>query len=200
MNILAHLYLSGKNEDVMFGNFIGDFVKGNQISKYPPEVARGIQLHRSIDYFTDTHLLVKKVNKIFREKYGKHSGIVTDIVFDYYLSNNWEKYSMLNIDTFIKSCYDTLNRNLYRFPNKTKDFYPFMVINNWLKLYRSKEGIRKVLRGMSKRTSVPAAFDFAIEQMDNHNQTIEDLFLEFFPELIAHANKNYQVGIVLPTN
>jgi acyl carrier protein phosphodiesterase len=28
MNYLAHLYLSGNNEDVLIGNFIADSVKG----------------------------------------------------------------------------------------------------------------------------------------------------------------------------
>ena len=50
MNILAHLYLSGQNEDVIIGNFIGDFVKGKQIQKYPEEIVKGIRLHREIDH------------------------------------------------------------------------------------------------------------------------------------------------------
>jgi len=31
MNFLAHTYLSGKNNEIMIGNFIADHVKGNGI-------------------------------------------------------------------------------------------------------------------------------------------------------------------------
>ncbi|EAY26394.1 ACP phosphodiesterase, partial [Microscilla marina] len=30
MNFLAHTFLSGKSEEILIGNFIADFLKGNQ--------------------------------------------------------------------------------------------------------------------------------------------------------------------------
>ena len=34
MNFLAHLYLSGTNEKILVGNFIGDYVKGRKYEIY----------------------------------------------------------------------------------------------------------------------------------------------------------------------
>ena len=33
MNFLAHIYLSGENEEVLLGNFIADSVKGADFNK-----------------------------------------------------------------------------------------------------------------------------------------------------------------------
>ena len=55
MNYLAHLYLSGKNEDILIGNFIADSVKGSKYKNYPTEIQRGVVLHRQIDTHTDAH-------------------------------------------------------------------------------------------------------------------------------------------------
>ena len=55
MNYLAHLLLSGNDEDVIFGNFIGDAIKGKQYQDYSGSIQKGILLHRQIDTFTDSH-------------------------------------------------------------------------------------------------------------------------------------------------
>ena len=53
MNYLAHLFLSGDDEELLIGNFIGDSVKGNDVDDFREGVKGGILLHRSIDSYTD---------------------------------------------------------------------------------------------------------------------------------------------------
>ena len=55
MNHVAHCFLSYPDAELLFGNFIGDYVKGRTWQDYPEGVQRGILLHRAIDVFTDTH-------------------------------------------------------------------------------------------------------------------------------------------------
>ena len=83
MNILAHIYLSYNNDDLLLGNCIGDFVKGKQYESYPTEVQKGILYHRKIDAFTDSHELVKKTNALFRGSQGHYSGVAVDLLFDH---------------------------------------------------------------------------------------------------------------------
>lgn len=45
MNFLAHFFLSNKIENIVIGNFLGDFVRGNKYKDYPEEIAKGILLH-----------------------------------------------------------------------------------------------------------------------------------------------------------
>ena len=61
MNYLAHVFLSGSNRKVQLGNFVGDAVKGSSYKNYPPDIAKGIQLHRAIDDYTDRHPAVCEV-------------------------------------------------------------------------------------------------------------------------------------------
>ena len=60
LNYLAHIYLSGANEEILVGNFIGDYVKGFELGRYSDLVRKGIILHRHIDSFTDTNLIVRR--------------------------------------------------------------------------------------------------------------------------------------------
>ena len=40
MNFLGHLYLSGTDPLVMVGNFMGDAVKGRDLSRFEPRLER----------------------------------------------------------------------------------------------------------------------------------------------------------------
>ncbi|MCZ8217567.1 MAG: DUF479 domain-containing protein, partial [Cyclobacteriaceae bacterium] len=69
------MYLSGNDPDVATGNFIGDFVKGRQHYQHMPEkVIAGIELHRIIDAFTDSHPVVSNSKKRLWPKYRHYSG------------------------------------------------------------------------------------------------------------------------------
>lgn len=67
MNYLAHIFLSGSNRKVQLGNFVGDAVKGSSYKNYPPDIAKGIQLHRAIDDYTDRHPAVCEVGIGFNQ-------------------------------------------------------------------------------------------------------------------------------------
>ena len=49
MNYLGHALLSGDDENLLTGNFIGDFVKGNSWQNFPEGIGRGVLLHRAIE-------------------------------------------------------------------------------------------------------------------------------------------------------
>ena len=42
VNFLAHTYLSGCNEEIIVGNFMGDYVKGRNYLLFPEQVKKGI--------------------------------------------------------------------------------------------------------------------------------------------------------------
>jgi hypothetical protein len=78
MNYLAHAYLSFGIPAITVGNLISDFVKGKQKLSYPPEIQRGIVLHRAIDSFTDTHPVTRQAKVYFKEPYGGYAGPLVD--------------------------------------------------------------------------------------------------------------------------
>lgn len=194
MNILAHLYLSGTNDKIMVGNFIGDHVKGKAILKYDKEVQAGIYLHRYIDTYTDNHAIVRDCKIIFRDRYEKYAGIVTDIIFDHYLARNWHQFSMKSIDVYIQEVHEVLERYHNLFPARVKEFYPYFIKNNWLKIYGSLEGIERVLKGMSRRTSLPDYADFAVQRMEEKDKELNCAFIQFFESLKEAVSTEFLIG------
>ena len=61
MNYLAHACLSFGKPAYLVGNFLGDFVKNKDLEQLTPEVVLGVKLHRTIDVFTDTHPLMRRI-------------------------------------------------------------------------------------------------------------------------------------------
>ncbi len=198
MNFLAHLHLSGNNDDVKIGNFIGDAVKGKSYQKFTPDIQKGILLHRKIDYFTDQHAITKDLSRLFNKKYSKYSGIVVDIMYDYFLANNWANYSNLQLEQFISDSYTLLMINFRVLPIRIKKFLPFLIGKNRLLSYRNIGGIESVLTVMAKYTTLPNAPKFAIEVLQNNQQYFQENFILFYDEIYQFAKmeleKNYIVN------
>jgi len=87
MNYLAHAYLSFGHPGVLTGNMISDFVKGKKKFDYPAEVQQGIELHRAIDQYTDTHIATREAKQVFPAHYRLYSGAFIDVVIDHFLPN-----------------------------------------------------------------------------------------------------------------
>ena len=100
MNYLAHIFLSGSSEEILIGNFIGDYVKGRDYLNYPAQIKKGILLHRRIDSFTDSHKIVHQSMSYFAPQYHKYAGIIIDILYDHYLIKNWDRYCPLPLETY----------------------------------------------------------------------------------------------------
>ena len=93
MNHLAHCFLSFGDEDLLLGNFIGDFVKGRDWENYPRPVQRGILLHRAIDSYTDNHALTDRSVARIRTLARRYAPPFVDILYDHLLAIHWEKHS-----------------------------------------------------------------------------------------------------------
>ncbi len=192
MNFLAHIYLSGNNDEIKLGNFIGDYVKGNGYSKYPPMVKKGILLHRKIDFFTDSHTIVKHHKSMFYSKYHKYAGIITDIIYDHFLADNWHIFSETDLNEYIENIHEFLNNNIESMPLDLRKYVSKLIENKWLSSYKTIEGIENILIGMSKGTSLPAEYDFAILVLKKNYIEINRDFLEYFPQLINFVNKELE--------
>lgn len=195
MNYLAHIYLSGADEEVLVGNFIGDYVKGFELLKYPESMRKGIMLHRHIDSFTDTNIIVKKSKLRLVEKYRKYSGIIIDIFYDHFLVKTWSSYSNQPIEDFILNVHSVLNRHLDVLPEAVRLFLPSFIRNNWIQKYSTVEGIEDVLHRMSSRTTLPEETEYAIKVLQQEYEKFETEFSSFFPSIISFVSKSF--GIML---
>jgi acyl carrier protein phosphodiesterase len=185
MNYLSHIYLSGDSEEIILGNFIGDFVKGRQFLKYPPNVAKGILLHRQIDSFTDSHRIINECIVKLRPGFGKHSGIVIDIFLDHFLAVNWHHYSFEKLSVFTKRFHAVLLSNFFQLPPRVKLFLPFLIQNKRLQSYASFQGIEKTLRIMVQHAALPSETEFAMKMLEDEYPFFDQAFNRFFPEIIS---------------
>ena len=189
MNYLAHLFLSGSDEQTMVGNFIGDYVKGNTWNQFPEKIKKGILMHRLIDSFTDAHPKFREAKTFFRDEFGLYSGIVIDLIYDHYLAKNWNKYSDLTLRTFAKRSHAVLLQNFMHLPERVQSFLPFLIQHRRLESYASVIGIIQTLKIMSNYSTLPAKSDFVFETITTNNDFFEANFSEFIADLIKYTNE-----------
>lgn len=190
MNYLAHIFLSGNDSQLQIGNFIGDFVKGTKLNTYPDRIRKGIVLHRKIDSFTDSHPVVRETVAILRPAFGRYSGIIADMYFDYFLAINFYSYaSNKSLKIFAFRFYVHTLINYRHLPDKVKGFIFHFITTNRLHRYSTMDGLKNSLIIMAnyKVSAIKPqeTIDFLVE---NHIE-LEKLFHQFFPDLIDYVKK-----------
>src|SRR5690349_12341831 len=99
MNFLAHIFLSGDDPEIMVGNFIGDFVKGRNLDdRFSSGIVKGIELHRAIDEYTDSHPVVAQSKNRLRPKYRHYAPVIVDVFYDHFLAKNWKNYHPTSLE------------------------------------------------------------------------------------------------------
>ncbi|MCB0487845.1 MAG: DUF479 domain-containing protein [Cyclobacteriaceae bacterium] len=188
MNFLAHLHLSGSDHDIMMGNFIGDFVRGRNLKEQFEEgIAKGIELHRAIDEFTDTHAIVQQSKNRLRPKYRHYAGVIVDMFYDYYLAKNWSDYSDQPLEEYAQKFYSLTKNYNHILPERAKRLLVYMAQGNWLVNYGKTEGIHRALSGMASRTPFESKMEEAVNDLVEHDKEFEEEFRKFFPELRAFS-------------
>jgi acyl carrier protein phosphodiesterase len=198
MNYLAHLFLSGNDEQIMVGNFIGDYVKGKDLERFPGNIRKGIEMHRQIDVFTDSHPRFREAKSYFRTEFGLYSGIVIDFLYDHFLAKNWNEYSDFTLRTFAKLSHAVLLKNFRFLPARVQGFLPFLIQNRRLESYASVSGIAEALNIMSKYTSLPARADFVVQVTKTNYQFFDDNFKTFMFDMIRFLNESYGMELKSP--
>ncbi|MFO8234250.1 MAG: acyl carrier protein phosphodiesterase [Bacteroidales bacterium] len=192
---MAHIYLSGNNNDIKIGNFIGDYVKGKKYLNYRTLIQKGIILHRNIDEYTDKSEVPKTIKNLLKPHYRRYSGIVADVFYDHFLTKNWGYFSSIPIESFIHNFYELLRKEFSILPEPVQNFVPRMIYHNRLLSYRETEGLYQSLKVMSKTTSLPDKTEKAMEVLMNNYKIINDNFLNFFPLLINYVKEIHSIDI-----
>ncbi|MFN7117421.1 MAG: ACP phosphodiesterase [Saprospiraceae bacterium] len=187
MNFLAHVFLSQHDEELLVGNFIGDFVRKSEDKNYPVGVQRGLELHRKIDAFTDNHIIVRESTRLLHERHHKYAPVLLDVYYDFLLARNWEQFSERNLQDFTQNVYTILEKYLPIMPPILQHRVPLMIADDWLVQYGKLEGLEFTFSRMKRRASEPSHFDHAVETLQIHLEPLEAGFLQFFPEAVTVA-------------
>jgi acyl carrier protein phosphodiesterase len=184
MNYLAHLYLAEDSPESLLGSILGDFVKGAIGNRYPSKIKRGIELHRKIDAYTDSHPMTRASRNLYSPARRRFAGIIVDLCYDHFLYRHWTAFSDLILDRFISRVYDILITHRAMLPVRLKTIIPVMIREDWLGSYRDLSGVEKALSRLSARVTNGDRLPGAIEEIKVHYRRLEANFLIFFPDLI----------------
>ena len=188
MNYLAHLFLSPNHDLIRIGNLAGDFIKGANKTLLPKEIQYGIQLHQEIDKFTDHHTIIIQSKHRINSQYRRFSGVLIDIFYDHFLAQHWHTYSNTSLTEFSQHIYTTLEIHQALLPPKLQYAAPIMKTQDWLGGYQTCAGIEKTLQRMQNRLKYEYPLANAIHELNHQYHSLEQDFLDFFPEIIDHIN------------
>jgi len=198
MNYLAHLYLAEDSPESLLGSIMGDFVKGSIGNRYPLKIKRGIELHRKIDTYTDSHPTTRVSRNLYSPARRRFAGIIVDLCYDHLLYRHWSEFSDVALDQFISRIYDILMAHRTALPARLATMIPVMIREDWLGSYQDLMGVEKSLSRLSGRVRNGDRLLGAIEEIKLHYRSLEANFLIFFPDLI-HFVQNFQRKVPMVT-
>ena len=187
MNYLAHLVLSYPSAGLVVGNFIGDHVRNKDLVHFTKEVRLGIDMHRSIDSFTDKHKASTNIRvKLFAD-YRHISRILVDIYYDHFLAVYFEQFHHQSLGTFNDNITALLQHHINIMPSSAQGYLRGMQAQNWLLEYSSVAGIGVILNKMANRSGLHFLQSGA-RSLGYHYDFFKIQFLKFYPELIGYCD------------
>jgi acyl carrier protein phosphodiesterase len=191
VNWLAHVFLSEPNVEFRLGNLLADLVRGDARAAVSAEFARGAQQHKRIDAYTDAHPIVRRSRARIRTEYRRFSGVLMDVFYDYFLANEWSRYSNVTLDDFTSRFYADVRGSSLILPSDAAATMDRITRHDLLGSYREVAGVERSLRRVSIYLSQKWRRDFAldksVEDLIAHEAALAADFAEFFPQLEAHV-------------
>jgi acyl carrier protein phosphodiesterase len=187
MNWLAHVYLSEQSPAFRVGNLLPDFMSMPALAALPEQFQPGIQQHRRIDAFTDSHPIVKQSIQRFEAPFRRFGGILCDVFYDHFLANDWHQYSEVPLPDFTYGFYDSIESLRPHLPADIHFDLRRMRHGDLLGSYRDLSGITQALQRLSRRFRRPVDLAPAMSVLERHYDSFRADFRAFFPELQAHV-------------
>jgi acyl carrier protein phosphodiesterase len=191
MNWLAHLYLAEPSSAFRIGSLLPDMAPASALSGLPPEFKRGIQQHRRIDAFTDTHPIVRDSIRRFDPPFRRFGGILLDVFYDHILAREWADFSPTPFSEFTAEIYGSFDRHRDDLPPEVHARLTQMKAADLLSSYRHLSGVSAALDRITSRLSRPVPLAAAVGLLEKHYGAYQSEFKSFLPELRAHVTPHF---------
>jgi acyl carrier protein phosphodiesterase len=187
MNHLAHLFLARQTPESLVGNLSGDFVKGALGERFTPAIRAGIEQHRGVDAFTDSHPSVAAFRRVLTPEHGHYARVIADMFFDHFLACRFEHYAGEPLETFLARTFAAIDPYAATLPGMLRVLYPRIRDDGWLQSYRDVDAMREALRNISFRFSrrPRPQLETATRHLVDSRDELEGHFAAFFPEIMA---------------
>ena len=155
MNFLAHALLAGDDPALVVGGVVGDWIKGPLPGRLPPDLARGVALHRAIDSHAETHPGFRRSRARVSPARRRYAGVLVDIFYDHLLAAGWETLHHLPFAEFRLGVYRDISARSTELPEHAHFGLELMATQDWFHSYARIDGIADVLARMSRRARRP---------------------------------------------
>lgn len=175
-----HLLLSGDDEQILVGNFMGDFVKGRLDDRLPARIRQGVKLHRRIDSFAAGDPDFRRSRQRIAPEFGLFRGVLVDIFYDHILAASWDEFASEPRDRFLLRARWATERHRCHLPAELQRLVPF-IYAELLPSYGSLSGIAAALVRMSRRIGHPNPLLGAERELLRLRAELETDFRRFLP-------------------
>ncbi len=193
LNYLAHIYLAERTPESIYGNLLGDFIKGNPPATLSGAVVKGIEQHRQIDKFTDDHATTRASRARIEGELRRFAGIIVDLSYDHFLSRHWSRFAHQPLPEFIRHTYTLMAQEPQGLDEAQLHPFRRMREEDWLSPYATIAGIEQAGLRIAARVRRPTPLGRAAQALVAHYEPLEQDFLTFFPQLIDFARHQLQM-------
>lgn len=191
MNWLAHLYLSPPDPAFRIGNLLPDILPPASLDALsrtlPSAFQRGIEQHRRIDSYTDTHPVVRAGIQRLEPAFRRFGGILCDVYYDHFLARYWTDYSSDPLPAFAAGVYESFDHFRPLLPPDATGRLDSIRAADLLSSYQTLPGIAVALARIGSRFRRPVDLAAAMPDFEQHYDSLLAGFRTFFPELHSHV-------------
>lgn len=155
MNFLAHALLAGNDPALVVGGVIGDWIKGPLPAGLPPDLARGVALHRAIDSHAETQPAFRASRARVSPTRRRYAGVLVDIFYDHLLARDFARHHDIALAGFTQQVYAQIAARSAELPVAVPPVLRLMATEDWLGSYAALDGIADVLARMGRRARQP---------------------------------------------
>ncbi len=186
MNFLFHMLLSGDDDQILAGNFMGDFVKGPLADRFPERIRQGLALHRGIDSFAGRDDLFQRSRLRIDPQYGLYRGVLVDLFYDHLLVVEWHIWSDEPFEAYLARSRSIIERMRNELPERLQGLVP-TIFGELLPSYGTVAGIARALERMSRRVVRENPLAGAESQLELHYEGLRADFRDFMPRVRRFA-------------
>lgn len=188
MNFLFHMLLSGHDDQILVGNFMGDFVKGPLAERFPPRIRSGVLLHRRIDSYAEQHPLFRRSRYRLAKEYGLYRGVMVDLFYDYFLLNDWSSWCDQPLSDYLARTRSVVEKHHDSIPQEMHRLIP-MLFDELMPSYGTAEGIGSALQRISRRIKRSNPLAGGEQELLLHHDDLRDDFRGFTADIFRYAGK-----------
>jgi acyl carrier protein phosphodiesterase len=186
MNFLLHMLLSGDDDQILVGNFMGDFVKGPLLDRFPERIRLGVTLHRRIDSFASRSELFTRSRLRIDPLYGLYRGVLVDLFYDHFLVAEWSHWSQEPFDRYLARTRAIIDDHRAELPERMQPLVP-VIFEELLPSYGQVSGIGRALQRMSRRVTRANPLAGGEAELLRHYSDLQADFRGFMPLVWSFA-------------